>query len=143
MADISRGAEPQLHVPQIDREARSDGPRLPSLSNVTPLPKGPQKPGEQSKAEVKRIGGKAPPPPVKPPLAVPPSDLHSDPDMRVGRAKGPATTIAPSARPRLGASRRPLWQSPLTRRILAVNILAIAIPVVGLLYLDNYRQSLI
>ena len=39
--------------------------------------------------------------------------------------------------------RRPLWQSPLTRRILAVNIIALVIPVVGLLYLDNYRQSLI
>jgi len=41
------------------------------------------------------------------------------------------------------ASRRPLWQSPLTRRILAVNMLALAIPVVGLLYLDSYRSSLI
>jgi two-component system sensor histidine kinase ChvG len=138
MADISRGAEPQLHV-----EARSDGPRpassnAPPSSNVTPLPKGQQKPGEPLK-----VVGKAPPPPVKPPLAMPPSALHSDPDMRVGRAKGPATTVPPAARPRLGASRRPLWQSPLTRRILAVNILAIAIPVVGLLYLDNYRQSLI
>jgi two-component system sensor histidine kinase ChvG len=41
------------------------------------------------------------------------------------------------------ASHRPLWQSPLTRRILAVNMLALAIPVVGLLYLDSYRSSLI
>lgn len=41
------------------------------------------------------------------------------------------------------ASRRPLWQSPLTRRILAVNMLALAIPVVGLLYIDSYRSSLI
>jgi len=46
------------------------------------------------------------------------------------------------ARPRI-ASRRPLWQSPLTRRILAVNMLALAIPVVGLLYIDSYRSSLI
>src|SRR5687767_4256492 len=107
MAEISRGAEPQLHVPQIDREARSDGPRLLS-SNVTPLPKGPQRPSEQSTAEVKRIGGKAPSPPAKSPLAAPPSDLHSDPDMRVGRAKGPAPTTMPPARSRLGASRRPL-----------------------------------
>ena len=45
-------------------------------------------------------------------------------------------------RPRRAAgSRRPLWQSPLTRRILAVNILALVIPVVGLLYLDNYRRE--
>lgn len=41
------------------------------------------------------------------------------------------------------ASRRPLWQSPLTRRILAVNMLALAIPVIGLLYIDSYRSSLI
>lgn len=41
------------------------------------------------------------------------------------------------------ASHRPLWQSPLTRRILAVNMLALAIPVIGLLYLDSYRSSLI
>ncbi len=41
------------------------------------------------------------------------------------------------------ASHRPLWQSPLTRRILAVNMLALAIPVIGLLYLDSYRGSLI
>jgi two-component system sensor histidine kinase ChvG len=46
------------------------------------------------------------------------------------------------AKPRI-ASRRPLWQSPLTRRILAVNMLALAIPVVGLLYIDSYRSSLI
>lgn len=51
-----------------------------------------------------------------------------------GRRQGTGTRIA---------SRRPLWQSPLTRRILAVNMLALAIPVVGLLYLDSYRSSLI
>ncbi|MEX2616035.1 MAG: stimulus-sensing domain-containing protein [Alphaproteobacteria bacterium] len=33
--------------------------------------------------------------------------------------------------------------SPLTRRILAVNVLALAIPVVGLLYLGTYRDRLI
>jgi two-component system sensor histidine kinase ChvG len=50
-----------------------------------------------------------------------------------------------AARPERAAATasRPLWKSPLTRRILAVNVVAIAIPVVGLLYLDNYRQSLI
>lgn len=45
--------------------------------------------------------------------------------------------------PRTSASHRPLWQSPLTRRILAVNMLALAIPVIGLLYLDSYRSSLV
>ncbi|WP_425450230.1 stimulus-sensing domain-containing protein [Virgifigura deserti] len=33
--------------------------------------------------------------------------------------------------------------SPLTRRILAVNIVAIAIPIVGLLYVDEYRDNLV
>jgi two-component system sensor histidine kinase ChvG len=33
--------------------------------------------------------------------------------------------------------------SPLTRRILALNVLAIAIPIAGLLYLDDYRQNLV
>ncbi|MFQ5958183.1 MAG: stimulus-sensing domain-containing protein [Alphaproteobacteria bacterium] len=45
-------------------------------------------------------------------------------------------------RPPLRAPRRgPL--SPLTRRILAINILALGIVVVGLLYLDAYRRGLI
>ena len=43
-----------------------------------------------------------------------------------------------SARPR-----RPAWRSPLTLRILAINVLVLAIPVLGLLHLPQYRQSLI
>ncbi|HEX2581138.1 MAG TPA: stimulus-sensing domain-containing protein [Dongiaceae bacterium] len=39
--------------------------------------------------------------------------------------------------------RRPLWTSPLARRILAMNVLTLAIPVLGLLYLDNYRDTLV
>ncbi len=35
------------------------------------------------------------------------------------------------------------WRSPLTRRILALNVLTLLIPVLGLLHLDQYRQSLI
>ena len=35
------------------------------------------------------------------------------------------------------------WRSPLTRRILALNVLTLVIPIVGLLHLDQYRQSLI
>jgi two-component system, OmpR family, sensor histidine kinase ChvG len=72
--------------------------------------------------------------------AAPP--ILPEPEMRVERSKR-----APGAREALerrrGPRRRPLWQSPLTRRILAVNVIALFIPVVGLLYLDNYRQSLI
>lgn len=41
------------------------------------------------------------------------------------------------------AKRRRLAFSPLTRRILAINILALAIPVGGLLYLGPYRDGLI
>lgn len=39
--------------------------------------------------------------------------------------------------------RRPAWRSPLTLRILAINVLVLAIPVLGLLHLPQYRQSLI
>ena len=35
------------------------------------------------------------------------------------------------------------WRSPLTRRILMVNVLVLVIPVFGLLHLDQYRQTLI
>jgi len=42
--------------------------------------------------------------------------------------------------PRAGRKR---LLSPLTRRILAVNVIALVIPVVGLLYLGPYRESLI
>ncbi len=45
----------------------------------------------------------------------------------------------------MGAPERPRRRtvSPITRRILAVNVLALAILVAGLLYLGQYRQSLI
>ncbi len=39
--------------------------------------------------------------------------------------------------------RRRGWRSPLTRRILTINVIALMIPVLGLLHLDQYRQSLI
>ena len=35
------------------------------------------------------------------------------------------------------------WRSPLTRRILMVNVLVLVIPVFGLLHLDQYRTTLI
>ncbi len=46
-----------------------------------------------------------------------------------------------SVRPRARRPRR--WISPLTRRILALNVLVLLVPVLGLLHLDQYRQSLI
>lgn len=42
-----------------------------------------------------------------------------------------------------GRRRRSTWRSPLTRRILALNILTLMIPVLGLLHLEQYRSSLI
>src|SRR5919108_2053902 len=78
----------------------------------------------------------------KAPEKTPAPVLQPEPEMRVERStggKGASEALTRDGR----ARRRPLWQSPLTRRILAVNIIALAIPVVGLLYLDNYRQSLI
>jgi two-component system sensor histidine kinase ChvG len=146
MADITRSAKQGFE----QQEARSEGPRL------SPLPKLDARPLDPRRAAAKP--NKAPPPRLEPTLELPEDvpdhseDLHSDRSMRIKRAKlrapeiespvAPATK-AKAERRRLGASRRPLWQSPLTRRILAVNIVAIAIPVFGLLYLDNYRQSLI
>jgi len=42
------------------------------------------------------------------------------------------------------AKRRPRgWRSPLTRRILTINVLVLLIPVLGLMHLDQYRGSLI
>ena len=38
---------------------------------------------------------------------------------------------------------RPAWRSPLTRRILLLNLAVLMIPVLGLLHLDQYRASLI
>jgi two-component system sensor histidine kinase ChvG len=70
-----------------------------------------------------------------------PPMLQPEPEMRVERSRAARDGGFDARRGR--PARRPLWRSPLTRRILAVNIIALAIPVVGLLYLDNYRQSLI
>jgi two-component system sensor histidine kinase ChvG len=39
--------------------------------------------------------------------------------------------------------RRRGWRSPLTRQVLMVNVLVLAIPIFGLLHLDRFRQSLI
>ncbi|MEX0921612.1 MAG: stimulus-sensing domain-containing protein [Rhodovibrionaceae bacterium] len=46
-------------------------------------------------------------------------------------------------RPRRRRRRRRAWSSPLTRKILAINLLALVIPILGLLHLDDYRQTLI
>jgi two-component system sensor histidine kinase ChvG len=56
-------------------------------------------------------------------------------------ARKAETAESKPAQPSMG--RRSLWASPITRRILLLNVLALAIPVVGLLYLPTYRDSLI
>src|SRR5262245_2268284 len=59
------------------------------------------------------------------------------PAARVSPALGPTTRM----RPRGGDRRWPV--SPLTRRILAVNVLALALLAGGFLYLGKYQASLI
>ncbi len=101
------------------------------------------------------------------PRQVPPdsADASPDPDPAAGTVTGTARGTVPEtalrdapgdARPTArGQSaerpqepmalrkRRPAWRSPLTRRILLMNMLVLAIPVLGLLHLEQYRQSLI
>jgi two-component system, OmpR family, sensor histidine kinase ChvG len=64
-------------------------------------------------------------------------------DIATATAEKSAAAPAPAA----AASRRPsdrrFWLSPLTRRILAVNVLAIALLGFGFLYLGEYQQNLI
>ncbi|MBC8338837.1 MAG: stimulus-sensing domain-containing protein [Alphaproteobacteria bacterium] len=59
--------------------------------------------------------------------------------MTKGPANQPDTSPAdnPNVRP------KPRWVSPLTRRILAINVLALGLLVGGLLFLGEYRQILI
>ena len=85
------------------------------------------------------------------PLAAPKRNVP-DPQLRTPTPPSAppfaADEAEPQARPRQRArrrspSQRSLWASPLTRRILALNVMALAIPVVGLLYLPSYRDSLI
>jgi two-component system, OmpR family, sensor histidine kinase ChvG len=52
------------------------------------------------------------------------------------RDEGVATSRPQRRRPRG-------WRSPLTRRILTINVMVLLIPVLGLMHLDQYRDSLI
>ena len=118
MNEIARPATEGKIDGNVDFEARSDGPRLSPLRS---------KPEQAESATQKS--------PPKAPMPV----LHPEPEMRVEQSKGRRGGRSLTRERR----RRSLWHSPLTRRILAVNIIALAIPVVGLLYLDNYRENLI
>lgn len=59
----------------------------------------------------------------------------------VSKRQNDVAAEAAAARPLPRRRRR--WRSPLTRRILTINVLVLLIPVLGLLHLDQYRQSLI
>ena len=64
-------------------------------------------------------------------------------DRRRGRREDAAAQGGETASQR-PAKRRPRgWRSPLTRRILTINVLVLLIPVLGLMHLDQYRDSLI
>ena len=77
--------------------------------------------------------------------------VRTEPELRPIPSRPIEEAAPPPARPakeklkskRLPASRRSLWQSPLTRRILLLNIMALLVPVLGLLYLPTYRDSLL
>ncbi len=75
----------------------------------------------------------------KMPLAPPPTR----PAEGSARPERAAVKPAASARREGRRLRRRGRLSPLTRRILTLNVMAIAIPVAGLLYLDAYRDQLI
>lgn len=78
-----------------------------------------------------------------------PANVRAESELRPARPQ-PAPDVRPLPEirekvksKRLPASRRSLWQSPLTRRILVLNIMALLVPVLGLLYLPTYRDSLL
>ena len=89
-----------------------------------------------------------PPPPGRIPAPSPepgPRPARPAPQIRPPAVAEDAAPVRKPARsvPQRSPSQRSLWASPLTRRILALNVMALAIPVVGLLYLPSYRDSLI
>ncbi|MGO1119680.1 stimulus-sensing domain-containing protein [Rhodovibrionaceae bacterium A322] len=67
-----------------------------------------------------------------------PDDLEAD--YEVGVDGGVDDVQSRPTRPRRP---RPAWRSPLTGRILLLNLAVLAVPVLGLLHLDQYRDSLI
>jgi len=82
----------------------------------------------------------------KPPLA-PPAPIADDVPRASGRQ---VQTVAPAAIRRLALAWWPGWRrlrwpklSPLTRRIVAVNVLPLALLAVGFLYLGKFEASLI
>src|SRR3954462_12184592 len=71
----------------------------------------------------------------------PRTEPASPPAGREAR-RSPSPPPRPAPRLRPAARRRRRGVSPLTLRILAVNVLALLILAIGLLYLDRYQQRL-
>src|SRR5262245_44629862 len=71
------------------------------------------------------------------------SEEAATPPRPARRSSETAELKAPRREDGVGESRPRRRVSALTRRILALNILALAIPVGGILYLDQYRDSLV
>ncbi|HVO01705.1 MAG TPA: stimulus-sensing domain-containing protein [Candidatus Cybelea sp.] len=110
-----------------------------SLFRRRPKPAEAEPAAEPSEPRIERAPGpKARPQEVPAPRArpgtkpVPETRTRPEPEQR---------EVPRPAKPPKG--RRSLWASPITRRILLLNVMALAIPVVGLLYLPTYRDSLI
>jgi two-component system sensor histidine kinase ChvG len=99
-----------------DEKPRSDAPAEPSLERRVEPPAKP-----------------APAPKVKAPEV----------EREVEAPKQKRARNKESRRAKVPTGRRSLWASPITRRILLLNVVALAIPVIGLLYLPTYRDSLI
>lgn len=75
-------------------------------------------------------------------------DWNSEPASNNRRGGDGTGTTGRAARRRARAHRRSQrrrrpWLSPLTRRILAVNLVAPALLVFGMLYLDQYEEALV
>lgn len=79
-------------------------------------------------------GGDRPPPTSK--------QRQSLADKIFARKSGTKSATPPASSSK-GFWQRRGWHSPLTRRILAINVLTLVIPILGLLHLDQYRQTLI
>jgi two-component system sensor histidine kinase ChvG len=116
----SRAGESRI-VSLFRRRAKAPEPSPEIKSPPEPRLEARPKPVESPKPETRRA---APKPEAKPER----------------KAKRDIEEATPAKAP---PARRSLWFSPITRRILLLNVMALAIPVIGLLYLPTYRDSLI
>lgn len=123
------------------RDENLDRWRLPlSSDSARPAPKKPEKRGfwqRNAKPEAATLRDEPALTPLDPPQKT------RTPERSRARAEPQEEAEVREKPKRIPASRRSLWQSPLTRRILALNVMALLVPVLGLLYLPTYRDSLL